>query len=55
MVLSLREGKSVVRELALQYRRLGKKEKTHLLDYVVSLTGYNLAYAAPAVDEASPG
>jgi hypothetical protein len=46
MSLSLKERKAVVREEAMIYNKATKKEKGHMLDEFVKLTGYSRCYAS---------
>jgi hypothetical protein len=46
MSLSLKERKAVVREDATIYNKATKKEKGHMLDEFVKLTGYSRCYAS---------
>lgn len=46
MALTMKERHSVVKELSRGYLRSRKKNRGHILDELVSLTGYNRDYAA---------
>ncbi len=46
MTLSMREKKSVTKEIKKRYTRATKKDKTKMLDEFAALTGYNRSYAA---------
>jgi hypothetical protein len=46
MGLTMRERHAIVRELAPRFHRASKKERGHLLDEFVGLTGYTRCYAA---------
>lgn len=46
MGLTMRERHAIVRELASRFQRSAKKERSHMLDEVVQLTGYTRCYAA---------
>jgi hypothetical protein len=46
MSLSLKERKAVVKEEAAIYHKATKKEKGHILDEFVKLTGYSRCYAS---------
>jgi hypothetical protein len=46
MSLSLKERKAVVKEEAARYQKATKKEKGHMLDEFVKLTGYSRCYAS---------
>lgn len=52
--LNLRERQAVVRELARQYQRAGKRVKGQLLDQLQMLTGFNRSYAARVLRTARP-
>ena len=45
-MLTMRQKKAVTRELRDRYQRSSKKEKTHILNGFIQLTGYNRSYAA---------
>ncbi len=53
MPLSLRERQTVVRKLALRYRKAAKHERSPLLDQVQSLCHDDRAYAARALRAAT--
>jgi len=42
----MKEKQAVTKQLALSYKRAGKKEKGKILDTVIELTGYNRSYAS---------
>jgi|SRR5271157_1568771 len=46
MGLTMKERKSVTREIAKKYQKARKKEKKAILDEFVGLTGYNRCYAS---------
>jgi hypothetical protein len=46
MSLSLKERKAVVREEVTRYHKATKKEKGHMLDEFIKLTGYSRCYAS---------
>ena len=46
MGLTMKEKQAVTKQLALGYKRAGKKEKGKILDTVIELTGYNRSYAS---------
>lgn len=46
MAFSMQERQAVMRELAMRYRKGGKKERGLVLDEVVGLCGYSRPYAA---------
>ena len=46
MGLTMKEKQAVTKQLALTYKRAGKKEKGKILDTVIELAGYNRSYAA---------
>jgi len=46
MGLTMKEKQAVTKQLALNYKRAGKKEKGKILDTVIELAGYNRSYAA---------
>ncbi len=46
MGLTMKEKQAVTKQLALSYKRAGKKEKGKILDTVIELTGYNRSYAS---------
>lgn len=46
MGLTMRERHAIVRELAPRFQRESKKERSHMLDEFVELTGYTRCYAA---------
>jgi hypothetical protein len=46
MGLSMRERHAIVRELAPRFQRASKKQRSHILDEFVPLTGYTRCYAA---------
>ncbi len=46
MGLTMEERKSVIRETALRYQKLAKKQKGGILDEFVALTGYIRCYAS---------
>ena len=45
-MLTMKEKKAITRELQDRYKKATKKKKTALLDYFISLAGYNRSYAA---------
>src|SRR5882672_5291905 len=45
MGLTMKERKAVTAVLRARYRRASKKQKGHLLDELIALTGYNRWYA----------
>jgi len=46
MSLTMKEKQAVTKQLALSYKRAGKKEKGEMLDTLIELTGYNRSYAS---------
>ena len=46
MGLTMKERKSVIRETAVRYQKLAKKQKGGILDEFVALTGYICCYAS---------
>ena len=46
MRLTMKEKQAVTKQLALTYKRTGKKEKGKILDTVIELAGYNRSYAS---------
>jgi len=42
----MKQKQAVTKQLALSYKRAGKKEKGKILDTVIELTGYNRSYAS---------
>ncbi len=46
MGLTMKEKKSVTKEIATRYQKAHKKEKKRMLDEFVQLTGYNRCYAS---------
>jgi hypothetical protein len=44
-MLTMRQKKAVTKELKDRYQRASKKEKTHILNGFIQLTGYNRCYA----------
>jgi len=46
MALTMKEKQAVTKQLALEYKRAGKKKKEKILDSVLQLTDYNRSYAA---------
>ena len=46
MPLTMKEKQAVTKQLALAYKRAGKKAKGKILDTVLQLTGYNRSYVA---------
>jgi len=42
----MKEKQAVTKQLAVEYKRAGKKVKGRILDTVIELTGYNRSYAA---------
>ncbi len=51
MGLTMKEKQAATKQLALDYKRAGKKEKGEILDTVIELTGYNRSYAARVLRE----
>lgn len=45
-MLSMSQKQAITRQLKLQYRKAGKKDKGRILDQLVELTGYHRHYAA---------
>ena len=45
MSLTLNERQAVIKELSKKYRKISKKEKTKIIDNLISLTKYNQCYA----------
>ena len=45
MSLTLTARQSVVKELSKKYRKATKKEKSKIIDNLISLTNYNRCYA----------
>lgn len=46
MALTMREKKTITKEIAKRYNRVKKKQKSKILDELVALTGYNRSYAS---------
>ena len=46
MGLTMRERHAIIRELAPRFQKAGKKERGHILDRCVEITGYTRCYAA---------
>ena len=46
MPLTMKEKQAVTKQLAVEYKRAGKKVKGRILDTVIELTGYNRSYAS---------
>lgn len=46
MSLTMKQKQAVTKQLALNYKRAGKKQKGKILDTVIELTGYNRSYAS---------
>lgn len=46
MGLTMKEKQAITKQLALSYRRAGKRKKGEILDWLAELTGYNRSYAA---------
>lgn len=46
MGLTMKEEQAVTKQLAVEYKRAGKKVKERILDTVIELTGYNRSYAS---------
>jgi hypothetical protein len=42
----MKQKQAVTKQLALSYKRAGKKQKGKILDTVIELTGYNRSYAS---------
>ena len=51
MGLTMKEKQAVTKQLALTYKRTGKKEKGKILDTVIELAGYNRSYASRVLRE----
>ena len=51
MGLTMKEKQAVTKQLALTYKRAGKKEKGKILDTVIELAGYNRSYASRVLRE----
>lgn len=49
VALSMRQRQAVTKELALSYRKAGKKKKGEILTFLTETTGYNRSYAARAL------
>jgi len=46
MGLTMKEKQAVTKQLALDYKRAGKKEKGKILDTVIELKGYNRSHTS---------
>jgi hypothetical protein len=46
MGLTMKEKQAITKQLALRYKRVDKKEKAQILDWLIQLTDYNRSYAA---------
>jgi transposase InsO family protein len=53
MPLTMKQKHAVTKQLALEYKRAGKKRKGEILDSVIQLTDYNRSYAARVLRERS--
>jgi len=51
MPLTMKEKQAVTKQLALDYKRAGKKEKGKILDTVIELKGYNRSYTSRVLRE----
>lgn len=51
MPLTMKEKQAVTKQLALEYKRAGKKAMGKILDTVIQLTRYNRSYAARVLRE----